>query len=128
MAETGGMSIKDAVAAEIAASMKSNLGHIRMAGGTKSAAHLHGDKGLAVEWADNSLTCDSEGNCMLKDKLATNALTCDSEGNCMLKDKLGSVSGSIGKFSAGAKWADNSLTCDSEGNCMLKDELKGVDF
>merc|ERR1712166_1075496 len=51
------------------------------------------------------------------------ALTCDSEGNCMLKDKLGSVSGSIGKFSAGAKWADNSLTCDSEGNCMLKDKL-----
>merc|ERR1712195_119604 len=61
-----------------------------------------------IKFADNSLTCDSEGNCMLKDHLATNALTCDSEGNCMLKDKL----------------ATNALTCDSEGNCMLKDSLK----
>jgi len=41
-----------------------------------------------IKFADNSLTCDSEGNCMLKDHLATNALTCDSEGNCMLKDNL----------------------------------------
>merc|ERR1719345_605778 len=97
--------------------------------------------------ADNSLTCDSEGNCMLKDKLfkiggsykgmsasmstADNALTCDSEGNCMLKDKLWkmpkmSVSGSYGGVSGSVSTADNALTCDSEGNCMLKDNLGGV--
>merc|ERR1719272_1907720 len=73
-----------------------------------------------VQTADNALTCDSEGNCMLKDELANNSLTCDSEGNCMLKDKLIKFGGSIGKFSANVSTADNSLTCDSEGNCMLK--------
>merc|ERR1712166_93255 len=79
-----------------------------------------------IKFADNSLTCDSEGNCMLKDHLATNALTCDSEGNCMLKDKLISFGGSIGKFSANVSTADNALTCDSEGNCMLKDSLMSI--
>merc|ERR1712195_143267 len=100
-----------------------------------------------IKTADNALTCDSEGNCMLKDKLlsfggsykgnsvsvstADNALTCDSEGNCMLKDKLWkmpkmSVSGSYGGVSGSVSTADNALTCDSEGNCMLKDNLGGV--
>merc|ERR1712195_423105 len=97
--------------------------------------------------ADNSLTCDSEGNCMLKDKLwkmpkisatgsyggvsgsistADNALTCDSEGNCMLKDKLLSFGGSYKGNSVSVSTADNALTCDSEGNCMLKDNLGGL--
>merc|ERR1719272_2740000 len=81
-----------------------------------------------IKTADNALTCDSEGNCMLKDKLANNSLTCDSEGNCMLKDKLFkmpkiSASGSYGGISASVSTADNALTCDSEGNCMLKDKL-----
>merc|ERR1719272_2185068 len=81
-----------------------------------------------IKTADNALTCDSEGNCMLKDKLANNSLTCDSEGNCMLKDKLFkmpkiSASGSYGGISASVSTADNSLTCDSAGNCMLKDNL-----
>merc|ERR1712195_263165 len=84
-----------------------------------------------IKTADNALTCDSEGNCMLKDKLANNSLTCDSEGNCMLKDKLWkmpkmSVSGSYGGVSGSVSTADNALTCDSEGNCMLKDNLGGV--
>merc|ERR1712166_661059 len=92
---------------------------------------------MNTELADNSLTCDSEGNCMLKDNLrngypqfflADNALTCDSEGNCMLKDKLFkmpkiSASGSYGGISGSFSTADNALTCDSEGNCMLKDKL-----
>jgi len=57
---------------------------------------------------------------------ADNALTCDSEGNCMLKDQLIKIGGSIGGVSASMKFADNSLTCDSEGNCMLKDELTSL--
>merc|ERR1712195_312339 len=65
----------------------------------------------------------SEGNCMLKDKLANNSLTCDSEGNCMLKDKLFKIGGSYKGMSASMSTADNALTCDSEGNCMLKDKL-----
>merc|ERR1719272_228256 len=76
-----------------------------------------------VQTADNALTCDSEGNCMLKDKLANNSLTCDSEGNYMLKDKLLSFGGSYKGNSVSVSTADNALTCDSEGNCMLKDKL-----
>ena len=33
-----------------------------------------------VSWADNSLTCDSEGNCMLKDQLMTEGKASD-KGN-----------------------------------------------
>merc|ERR1719345_687929 len=67
-----------------------------------------------VQTADNALTCDSEGNCMLKDKLANNSLTCDSEGNCMLKDKLWkmpkvAVSGSYGGMSGSISTADCML-------------------
>jgi len=62
MAETGGMSIEDAVAAEIAASLKSNLGGISFKDIGKRKTFGYGDS-----FADNSLTCDSEGNCMLKD-------------------------------------------------------------
>merc|ERR1712166_1428512 len=62
---------------------------------------------------------------------ADNSLTCDSQGNCMLKDKLGFTMGPDGQeYNDGvplAPWryrlADNSLTCDSQGNCMLKDDL-----
>merc|ERR1712166_1121904 len=79
-----------------------------------------------IKTADNALPCDSEGNCMLKDKLANNSLTCDSEGNCMLKDKLLSFGGSYKGNSVSVSTADNALTCDSEGNCMLKDNLGGV--
>merc|ERR1712195_417708 len=95
--------------------------------------------------ADNALTCDSEGNCMLKDKLwkmpkvavsgsyggvsgsistADNALTCDSEGNCMLKDNLGSFGVGIGGNKVGVNWADNALTCDAAGDCMLGKPVK----
>jgi len=35
---------------------------------------------VGVKWADNSLTCDSEGNCMLKDML-TKTVTKDERGN-----------------------------------------------
>merc|ERR1719272_1721093 len=59
----------------------------------------------------------------MANRLADNSLTCDSEGNCMLKDNLCKAGGCIGKACASVKWADNSLTCDSEGNCMLKDNL-----
>merc|ERR1712166_1583518 len=76
-----------------------------------------------IKTADNALTCDSEGNCMLKDKLANNSLTCDSEGNCMLKDKRWSIGGSYKGNAVSVSTADNALTCDSEGNCMLKDKL-----
>merc|ERR1712166_817760 len=56
-------------------------------------------------------------------KTADNALTCDSEGNCMLKDKLWSIGGSYKGNAVSVSTADNALTCDSEGNCMLKDKL-----
>merc|ERR1712167_189156 len=88
--------------------------------------------------AANSLTCDSQGNCMLKDNLkfsigagfgkakigmsfADNSLTCDSQGNCMIKDNL--LYGS-NPNTWSPTMADNSLTCDSQGNCMIKDNLK----
>ena len=46
---------------------------------------------------------------------ADNSLTCDSEGNCMLKDDLIKIGGSIGGVSASMKfWADNSLICDAD--------------
>merc|ERR1712166_762872 len=93
-----------------------------------------------IKTADNALTCDSEGNCMLKDKLlsfggsykgnsvsvstADNALTCDSEGNCMLKDNLGSFGVGIGGNKVGVNWADNALTCDAAGDCMLGKPVK----
>merc|ERR1719272_887004 len=93
-----------------------------------------------IKTADNALTCDSEGNCMLKDKLlsfggsykgnsvsvstADNALTCDSEGNCMLKDNLGSFGVGIGGNKVGVNWADSALTCDAAGDCMLGKPVK----
>merc|ERR1712195_232996 len=126
---------KEKILAKAKAMMTDNLGGVSVGFGKSK---------VGVNWADNSLTCDSEGNCMLKDKLikfggsigkfsanfstADNALTCDSEGNCMLKDKLWkmpkiSATGSYGGVSGSISTADNALTCDSEGNCMLKDKL-----
>ena len=84
----------------------------------KIGGSFGGIKG-GIQFDDNSLTCDSAGNCMLKDdlikfgasgcafgvcaniKTADNALTCDSEGNCMLKDKLLKIGGSFGGIKAG---------------------------
>jgi len=124
---------KEKILAKAKAMMTDNLGGVSVGFGKSK---------VGVNWADNSLTCDSEGNCMLKDKLikfggsigkfsanvstADNALTCDSEGNCMLKDKLIKFSGNGCAFGicANVSTADNSLTCDSEGNCMLKDALQ----
>ena len=114
-----------------------------------------GAKGIGsfgFKTADNWLTCDSAGNCMLKDELkaADNSLVCDSIGNCMLKDELAAADKDNFGMNFGVKgmnfgfktedlkdellygatsatWtpkmADNSLTCDSQGNCMLKDSL-----
>ena len=62
-----------------------------------------------IQAADNWLTCDASGNCMLKDELAA-------------KDNFGMNVG-VGGMNFGFKTDDNSLTCDSVGNCMLKDEL-----
>jgi len=96
-----------------------------------------------IKFADNSLTCDSEGNCMLKDELKSQGNHAldhtlseakkDAEHRrkmmndmmAKMKDNLGGVSVGFGKAKVGVNWADNSLTCDSEGNCMLKDELAG---
>jgi len=63
-----------------------------------------------VSTADNSLTCDSEGNCMLKDKLIMGMLA---------KQGMKMGMGMAKKYMSG-ELADNALTCDSEGNCMLK--------
>ena len=40
-------------------------------------------------------------------------LTCDPDGNCMLKNEL----------SVRPPYSDNSLSCDAYGNCMLTDSL-----
>merc|ERR1712195_344305 len=85
-----------------------------------------GGANLGFGWADNSLTCDSEGNCMLKDELRQMSQAFKNNMqriNAKVTDDLGSASGKIGRFSGGIKWADNSLSCDSEGSCMLKDSL-----
>ena len=56
--------------------------------------------------------------------LADNALTCDSIGNCMLTDELMSAyCAKTGQGCRSSKLADNSLICDADGNCMLKDAL-----
>ena len=87
-----------------------------------------GAKGIGsfgFKTADNSLVCDSIGNCMLKDELLvgpqwTHGLTDDlATAN---KDNFGMNFGA-GGMNFGFKTDDNSLTCDSAGNCMLKDEL-----
>merc|ERR1712166_1447518 len=57
-------------------------------------------------------------------KTADNALTCDSEGNCMLKDKLLSFGGSYKGNSVSVYSADNALTCDAAGDCMLGKPVK----
>ena len=65
-----------------------------------------------------------------------NSLTCDSLGNCMLKDNLGWFKKATHTVTKAAEVAapfvplllvDNSLTCDSQGNCMLKDNLATCD-
>jgi uncharacterized Fe-S cluster protein YjdI len=89
---------------------------------------------------DNSLTCDSAGNCMMADdlwsagiktpfgsghiKTADNILRCDSAGSCMMGDQL-LLGSRIIKRIVKKKMLldDNSLTCDSAGNCMMDDSL-----
>jgi hypothetical protein len=98
-----------------------------------------------VSWDDNSVVCDTNNNCILRDELAT-------------KDNGFSVNGSYGGISGGIKFADNALVapvddsvstrgvgivgflgrtwgrdhtqksfadnatvCDSRGNCMVTD-------
>merc|ERR1712166_1693400 len=112
-----------------------------------------GGANLGFGWAENALTCDSEGNCMLKDELKLSA-----ERHQQIRKNLGKTAKAVGKgvgkvAKAGANFAgtrvlpkvaraftggkvgatvrirdelmaDNALTCDSEGNCMLTDELK----
>merc|ERR1712195_140705 len=112
-----------------------------------------GGANLGFGWAENALTCDSEGNCMLKDELKLSA-----ERHQQIRKNLGktakAVGKGVGKVAKGAAnvagkhvlpkvtrvltsgkvgltarirddlMADNALTCDSEGNCMLTDELK----
>jgi len=96
------------------AKMKDNLGGVNVGFGKAK---------VGVNWADNSLTCDSEGNCMLKDKLTGSNPRTWSPQSRLAKDNGFSLNGSFGGVSGGIKFADNSLTCDSEGNCMLKDDL-----
>ena len=62
-----------------------------------------------------------KGYKLCANSLADNALTCDSAGNCMLTDELisGCISGKYGKLCGATKLTDNSLTCDSAGNCIL---------
>ena len=55
-------------------------------------------------------------------KFADNSLICDADGNCMLKDNLAARYGASERTWT-PKLADNSLTCDANGNCMLIDEL-----
>merc|ERR1711957_176022 len=43
---------------------------------------------------------------------AENALTCDSEGNCMLKDELVKIGGKFGKMSGSVKFDDDDLVDD----------------
>merc|ERR1712166_1736809 len=45
-------------------------------------------------------------------KFADNALTCDSEGNCMLKDELIKARGCVGKFCASVSRDDDDLVDD----------------
>merc|ERR1712160_209870 len=45
-------------------------------------------------------------------KFADNALTCDSEGNCMLKDELIKIGGSMGKFGGSISFDDDDLVDD----------------
>merc|ERR1712195_362955 len=89
---------KEKILAKAKATMTDNLGGVSVGFGKSK---------VGVNWADNSLTCDSEGNCMLKDKLIKFSGNGCAFGIC-----------------ANVSTADNSLTCDSEGNCMLKDALQ----
>ena len=91
--------------------------------------------------ADNSLTCDAAGNCMIKPTVVAPTRTpksgttlivangakavYDSAGNVMMGDKL--VGSDRSTWAPTRNYADNSLTCDSAGNCMLKDSLAGSD-
>merc|ERR1711957_41715 len=43
---------------------------------------------------------------------AENALTCDSEGNCMLKDELVKIGGKFGKMSGSVKFDNDDLVDD----------------
>merc|ERR1711957_77857 len=56
---------------------------------------------------------------------AENALTCDSEGNCMLKDELVKIGGKFGKVSGSVKFDDDDLV-DDLGKPTWKGFAKGL--
>ena len=69
---------------------------------------------IGANWADNSLTCDSAGNCMLEDSL---------KGRAWRKfTRVVKNTAKVVPF-VGLDADDNALRCDSAGNCMLQDSL-----
>ena len=92
-----------------------------------------GAKGIGsfgFKTADNWLTCDSAGNCMLKDSLAvgpawTHGTTEKPQGTKNMGSWVAAVHTPMQKARMNLlpNMADNALTCDSAGNCMLTDEL-----
>ena len=70
---------------------------------------------IGANWADNSLTCDSAGNCMLEDSL--------KKGRAWRKfTRVVKNTAKVVPF-VGLDADDNALRCDSAGNCMLQDSL-----
>merc|ERR1711957_271368 len=68
-----------------------------------------GGANLGFGWAENSLTCDSEGNCMLKDELKLSA-----ERHQRIRKNLGKTAKAVGKgvgkvAKAGANFAGTKV-------------------
>jgi hypothetical protein len=107
--------------------------------GVAISASVPGMGNIGMKFADNSLVCDAEGSCMLKDNLETMVLAGgaegrkDSAGNVMITDRLATKDNmsfnvgidGVGNF--GMKTADNYLRCDASGSCMMGDKLTGSD-
>jgi hypothetical protein len=99
---------------------------------------------------DNAVTCDSHGNCIVKDdlklfdgvwlkkavtdtkawssKAATDAANWTSDAAKTVADKSKKVYNAVtGKYDEvvlpTSKLADNSVNCDSRGNCIVGDKL-----